>query len=172
MIAGRRRIIPLKHIADNILQVAIEMEQIGRTFYESLSAGCGDAEIASLAASLAKIEAEHIETFERMLNSLPSTQRGPKLSEEELLAASDELRKTIIPGARAVQKVVLTSDLFKALDMAIEMEIEAVAFYSGLASVTTGLDKAVMAGIVDEEKEHLRMLQEVRNLLSATKRDH
>ena len=155
---------------DNILQVAIEMEQLGRTFYESLSAGCGNAEIASLAASLALVEAEHIETFKLMRNALPSSQRGPKMTEEELFAAADELRNKLLPDAKTVHKAVMDSDVFKALDMAIEMETEAVAFYSGLASDIIGVD--VLSGIVNEEKEHLGMLREVRKLLSASKRDN
>jgi rubrerythrin len=120
--------ISLKISADTILQVAIEMEQLGRTFYESLSLGCKHAEIAALAMSLAKAEEEHIETFERMRNALPPHQRGPELAEKELFAASVELRKKILPDARAVIKVAQSSDIFKALDMAIEMETEAVAF--------------------------------------------
>ena len=155
---------------DNILQVAIEMEKIGRTFYESLSAGCGDAEIASLAASLALVEAEHIETFELMRNALPSSQRGLNVTEEDLFTAADELRKKFLPDAKTVQKAVLASDVFKALDMAIEMETEAISFYSGLASDIIGVDNAVLSGIINEEKEHLGMLREVRNLLFASKR--
>jgi rubrerythrin len=137
-----------------------------------LSLGCGNAEIAALATSMAKAEKEHVEAFERMRNALPPRQRGPKLNGKELFAATDGMRKIIMPGAKTVHKAVLTSDLFKALDMAIEMETEAVAFYSDLASDITGLDKAVLAGIVDEEKEHLSMLREVRALFSSSRPDH
>jgi rubrerythrin len=56
---------------------------------------------------------------------------------KELFAAAHELRNKIMPRARTVHKAILTSDLFKSLDMAIEMETEAVAFYSGLASDIT-----------------------------------
>lgn len=158
----------MKLTADNILQVAIEMEQHGRTFYESLSLGCGHVEIAALATTLAKAEKEHHETFERMRNALPPHQRGPKLTGKELFAAASELRKKIIPNSRAVHKAVQTADLFKTLDIAIEMETEAVAFYSGLASESNSLDNVVFAGIANEEKEHLSMLRKVRNLLSTS----
>ncbi|MSM40964.1 MAG: rubrerythrin family protein [Geobacter sp.] len=155
----------MKPTANNTLQIAVEMERLGRTFYESLALGCGHAEIAALATSLAKAEEEHIETFVRMRNALPPDQRGPKLADNELFAATEVLHKKIIPSAKAVHKAVQAPDLLKVLDMAIEMETRAVDFYSTLLYDVTGLDAAVMAEIVDEEKAHVRMLQEVRKLL-------
>ena len=77
-----------------------------------------------------------------------------------------------MPSARDVHQVVQTPDLLKALDMAIEMEAEAVAFYSGLASDITGFDNDILAGIVIEEKAHLSMLQKVRTLLPTSISDH
>jgi rubrerythrin len=158
----------MKLTANDILQVAIEMELYGQTFYESLALGCGHVEIAALATALAKAEKKHHEAFERMLNALPPHQRGPKLTEKDLFTAATDLRKKILPNARTVNKAVQTSDLFKTLDMAIEMETEAVAFYSGLVSESNSLDNAVLAGIANEEKAHLKMLQEVRVRLSTS----
>lgn len=152
--------------ANDILQVAIGMERLGRTFYESLSLGCGDEEIAALASSLAKCETEHIAAFERMRKALPPQQRGGELTEKELFAATVRLRNKIMPGAHQVLTVVQTADPAQALDMAIEMENEAVAFYAGLASGITGLDHAVLTAIADEEKAHLDMLKETRTLLT------
>jgi len=157
----------LKHTADYTLQVAIELEQRGRTFYESLALGCGNSGVAALATSLAKAEDEHIATFKRMRDALPEELRGPRLTDDELLAATEELRYKIMPNARTVLDVFLSSDLRKALDMAIEMEVEAVAFYSGLASGIANLDAAVLKGVANEEMEHLNMLRTMRNRLSA-----
>jgi rubrerythrin len=164
---GGRRKTTLKHSADYTLQVAIELERRGQTFYESLSLACGKSEIAAFASSIAKAEEEHIATFRRMRDALPKELCGPILTDEELLAATNELRIKIIPNAKTVREVVLASDLRKALDMAIEMEDQAVAFYSELASHIANLDAAVLRGVVNEEMEHLRMLREMRNLLSA-----
>lgn len=156
----------MKNSADHILQIAIELEHRGRTFYESLSLGCGDPKIATLATSLAKSEGEHITTFKRMQDALPEELRGPRLTGAELFAASEELRKIILPNAKAVSDMVLNSDLRKALNMAIEMETEAVAFYSGLASSSDKLDADVFKNIAIEETRHLNMLKEALKQLS------
>jgi rubrerythrin len=155
----------MKYAADHALQVAAEMERLGQTFYESLSAGCGNAGIAALAARLAKDEKQHVAIFKRMRDALPPVHRGPTLTEEELFAAAGELRNTIMPGAQAVRKVVLAADLSKALDMAIKMEAGVVAYYSGLASGIAGLDAVALTKVTDEEKGHLSMLQKQRGRL-------
>lgn len=156
----------MKYEADRALQVAIEMERLGQTFYESLASGCGDAGIAALATRLAKDEERHIAVFTRMWNALPPVHRGPPLTEQERFAAAGELRNKIMPDASAVREVALSPDLRKALDMAIEMEAAAVDYYTGLASGRAGLlDAAVLTGIANEEKAHLTMLQEQRERL-------
>lgn len=152
--------------ADIILQIAIDMEQAGETFYNSLSQGSGHAEISALAASLAKAEREHIVTFKQMRDAILPHQRGQRLTEKELFETSHELRKKVIPDARTVFEAVQSSDLLKTLDMAIEMESQAVAFY---ISYATSLDNAVFTGIITEEKEHLKTLLEVRRLFSEAK---
>jgi rubrerythrin len=157
----------LENTADYTLQVAIELERRGLTFYESLALGCGDSEVAALATSLAKAEEEHIATFKRMRDDLPRELHGPKLTEEELQAAAEELRNKIMPSAKTVLDVYISSDLGKALDMAIEMEVAAVAFYSGLSSAIDNLDAAVLKRVAHEEMEHLNMLRKMRKLHSA-----
>ncbi len=154
--------------ADHALQVAIRLERLGHLFYDSLSAGCGDAEIALLATALARDEDEHVRVFERMRAALSAAERGPELSEEELISAARNLRKRIIPSAHEVRQVVLSADILKALDMAIEMESSAVAYYTELASAACDTDKLVLLRMVEEERGHLEMLRQVRVLRSIT----
>jgi rubrerythrin len=148
--------------ADTILQVAIELERRGRTFYDSLAAGCGDKKIGTLAISLAKEEGEHILAFKQMLNSLPQEMHGAVLTGRELIEATDKLRRIIMPDAKTVRAAVLSSDLGKSLDMAIDMEKESIAFYSEVAPTVLELDATVFQAIVAEEKRHLDKLQKVR----------
>lgn len=155
----------MKYAADHVLQVAIEMERLGRTFYESLAAGCGDIDIEELATALAKDEGKHIDTLTRMRDALPSDQRSPKVPEKELFSSAKELRNKIMPSPKQIREAVLPSDLCKALDMAMEMESEAVAYYSDLASGMAGPDAVVLMSVADEEKKHVRALEERRQRL-------
>lgn len=155
----------MNYTADRALQIAVEMERFGQTFYESLAVGCGNAEIATLAATLAKSEESHAAFFKRMRESLPPSHRGPQLTEKELFEAARELRNKIIPNASSVREAVLAITPLKALDMAIKMEANAVAYYYGLTLGVDGLDATVLTKFVNEEKGHLRTLQDCREQL-------
>lgn len=148
---------------DHALQIAIQMEQLGLAFYEALAAGCGQPEIARLAGALAKAELTHVQTFKQMLSHLPADQRGQKLTEEQLVSAVKEWRDAILPTATEVRRVVLHGDIIEVLDMAIEMEANAIAFYSDLASSAIDKDAAVLTSMAAEERKHLSLLQEQRS---------
>lgn len=150
----------MNYAADQVLQIGMELEQRGKVFYEALSEGCGDTSIAALARALAKDEVRHIETFRQMREALPPDRRGPPMSVKQLTAAVDDLRRRIIPSSADVCEVALPGDIGKALEMAIQMEATAVAYYSGLASGAAGSDAAVFAAMAEEEKNHLRKLEE------------
>jgi rubrerythrin len=152
----------MPHPADRALQIAVELERLGQTFYESLAQGCGDAVIAALASDLARAEKHHVAFFARMLEALPPELRGPKLTEQELFDAVNEARADIIPGPAKVRDAVLETELTKALDLAIDMESKAVAYYTSQSFGAKGIDSAALARIAEEEKKHLKVLQERR----------
>ena len=155
----------MQYEADRTLQVAVELERLGKTFYESLAAGCGNKEIAALAVKLAKDEENHVALFKRMREMLPPLHQGPKLTEEELFAASKELRDKIMPDAATVRAAVTAADPTKALDMAIAMEAHAVSYYTNLALSVKGLDAEILRNFVKEEYEHLNTLRARRQRL-------
>lgn len=146
------------HNVDHALQVAIEIEKMGKTFYESLASGCGDSRIAALAAELAKAETSHIGFFKRMLSELSSPIRGPQLTPRELYEAAKELHVEIMPDPLVVRNTVLTSDIKKALEMAIDMESASVSYYTQLSLNTTPEDAEIMTRIIEEENDHLETL--------------
>lgn len=152
----------MTHPTDRALQIAVEMERLGQTFYESLAQGCCDAAIAALASDLAKAEKQHVAIFGRMLEALPPGLRGPKLTEQELFDAVNELRADIMPAPVKVRDAVLESELTKALDLAIDMESKAVAYYTSQSFAAKGIDSAALSRIAEEEKKHLKVLRERR----------
>ena len=152
--------------ADYLLQVAIDLERQGKIFYETLALGCGNREIAALAVSLARAEEQHAETFKRMREALPEDQRGRILSEAELRRVTEEVRREMMPDAIWVRDIVLNPDLFKALEMATEMERDSVRFYSELGHRLAASDAVTLMAIAAEEQDHLDKLERARELLS------
>jgi rubrerythrin len=151
---------------DHTLQVAEELERLGKTFYESFAAVCDNSRIAALAASLANAEKQHISLFRQMRETLPLHLRGRQLTGEELDAAAQELFGAIIPDAGTVRMAVMASGLRTALDMAIALEIRAAACYATIAAgMAGGEHTGALALLVEEEKEHCAILTEDRQRL-------
>jgi len=145
-------------LADYALQVAIQMENLGHTFYESLAAGRGDWKISLVAVKLAEDELEHLRIFENMRNALPADQRGPKMTNDQITAAAGKFYKLILPTASEVRRVALGSDRKEVLQMAIKMETDSIAYYKNLLSAV-GKEAAILKKVIDEEKKHILTLR-------------
>jgi rubrerythrin len=148
----------MAHSADYTLQIAMQMERLGQTFYESMAAGSGSPQITAVATMLAEQEKKHLWTFERMYHSIPLEQCGPKLTEDQISTTAGKYFKLILPTADEVRKVALSGDTASALQMAIQMETDSIAFYSSLTPAVTS-DVAVLKAIIDEEKKHMTILR-------------
>ncbi len=146
-------------LADYAIQVAIQMENLGHTFYESLAAGAGDWNISLVAGKLAEDELKHLQIFENMRNSLPAGERGPDLSEEQAIAAANKFHKLILPTAHEVQTVVLSGNRKEVLQMAMKMEVDSIAYYKSLLSAV-GKDVSILKTVIDEEKKHIVTLKD------------
>jgi rubrerythrin len=152
------------YLADYALQVAVQMEQLGHTFYESLAAGAGNAQVSALAYKLATDEIRHLNTFEDMRNSLPADQRAPKMTEDQIAAAAAKFHKLILPSAQDVHQVAIGGDILKALEMAMKMESDSIAYYSSLIS-TVGKGVSVLKAVIKEENKHLDSIRVYRKQL-------
>lgn len=147
--------------ADQALLVAIEMERLGTTLYESL-ASCTEPDTAKIARLLANEERRHAASFQRLRDQLPGEKRGPDLSESELSASARKLRNILLPTTDKVRQVALNGSFLEALDMAIEMEHQAVDFYSNVLAKADGDYASVVAEIVSEETRHRGTLEKLR----------
>ena len=146
---------------DLTMQIAEVLERHEQTFYESLAAQCINADITAMVTPLAKAEEQHLSAFKRMREAQPPLNRCRQCTDEELYAAAHEVYGIIFPDASKIHTTRSSSDIRKALDLAITMETQSAAFYTSLA-VINGPNTAVLSRLAEEEKEHLRILTEQR----------
>jgi rubrerythrin len=154
----------MSYSADNALQIAMQMERLGLTFYNSLAARCSDTQIVALAVKLADDEKKHLWKFERMYHSIPLERCGPKLTEDQLAADAGKFYKLILPTADEVSSVATSGDMVKVLAMAMQLEADAIAYYLSMTPASKE-ETAIIRGIAEEEKKHLALLREQRNHL-------
>jgi len=143
--------------SQDVFEMALRMEKIGKDFYEALATASDDEAVRQFCAKAAADEAKHYETFCWMREHLK--RRGTKAALDAVRAHRLEclVKEQIQPDAAAVQKVALGGCLKDALAMAIAMEQDAVKFYQGLLGVRPELAEPLKA-IIEEENGHLRDL--------------
>ena len=144
-----------------VLQLAVEMERTGQGFYEALAGGCDDRRVASLCLRLAKEEAAHCSTFQKMLANASSAAPGRTLSDEQTLAAHELAKSHVIPDPEEVRKVGLGGHAKDAVAMAIGMEKDAIQFYTHMRPFVPGADAQIFA-IIEQERRHLESLMGLR----------
>ena len=152
----------MKYEADHALQVAMQMEKLGKSFYETLASCCDNKKVAQLAASLATAEEQHLESFEQMRQNLPAAERGPRMTEEDQYRTAAEIRGQILPTVADIRKMAMGSDAVATIDIAIKMERDAVLYYTKMAATVGGSDLTVMNKIIDAERSHVEVLQKHR----------
>jgi len=147
--------------ADELLKMAMEMERIGRDFYLTLGPACDRTEVTRICAALARQEAEHRETFQKMRRSLLGAKADKATALSDATAAAELMRRQILPTPQEVRKVALGGRLLDALDMAIQMEKGAIAFYGRMVELVPGQADAV-SPILQAERSHLQQLLDIK----------
>lgn len=150
---------------DEVFQIAVEVEESGRVFYESLASGAHSEEISAACRNLAAQELSHKRLFQRMHEAYGRKWPTRKMSEGELAAAEAEFRREMIPDPAEVRKVALHGTVAEALDMAIGMEENSIRFYSTLVPGTPKADAEAIQMIIREEVEHKKTLIYLRGNL-------
>jgi len=152
--------------ANEIFQIAMELEQTGQVFYEALAIGCGNDRVAALCRRLAKQEVDHYNTFKAMREALVSGPDVTPLTGDDLDFAQALVSDRIIPSPDEARKVAATGGVAEALDLAIRLEKDSVLFYGGIAGAVGAKNAGAIAGIVAEEKRHVRDLLEARKMFA------
>ncbi len=150
---------------DEILQIAMELEETGQVFYEAVAAGCGNEAVARLCRRLAQQEIDHYNTFKRMREELPARSASRPLNWQELGFVQDLVNKRVIPDPAQAVSLAREGSLAKTLELAIRMENDSVKFYTELLGASEGEDAQTLKRIIAEENKHAQDLLAARRSL-------
>ncbi|MBP8645569.1 MAG: ferritin family protein [Syntrophobacteraceae bacterium] len=149
--------------AAEVFQIAVEIEENGRTFYEKAQALVDDPEVKKLFSDLALEEISHKKKFEEFKAQLPSGLAAPTVSDpqQELdlyikMMADQHIFRTDKEMQEHISKIKTTVD---ALRMAIQFEKDSVLFFLSMQEATCeGKGRDLVSLLVKEEQEHVRRL--------------
>jgi rubrerythrin len=153
--------------ADEIFEMAEQIERNGEEFYRKMAESISDAQVSQLFLDLAAMEAEHEKVFASMRADLADQEQKPTVFDPEgeaalYLRAIADLQ---VFGRKEKKDFILSGDLpeqdriQKILRAAIGLEKESIVFYLGMKElVPENLGKKRIDNIIKEEMGHIRLL--------------
>jgi rubrerythrin len=149
--------------AAEVFQIAIEIEENGKVFYEKAQQLIPDAEVKALFADLATQEVEHKKRFEMLKAQLPQAAGAATVSDpnDELYAYLRMMadQHVFVSGAALAEQLAQIKTGTDALKLAIQFEKDSVLFFLSMQDATCD-DKGrdLIQLLVKEEQEHLKRL--------------
>ena len=150
------------YTGDEIFQMAMEMEETGEVLYEAMAAAARNDAVSNLCRRLAGQEREHYKVFERMRRSLP-TGRPARWEAVEFDQAL--INDRIVPDPGEALRIASSGSLTETLELAIQLERDAVSFYSDMLKCVEAGDAEAVGRIIDEERRHAEELLIARRSL-------
>jgi rubrerythrin len=136
----------------SIWKLAKDMEKEGKAYYAKLAAASKNPEIATIFTFLAKEEAVHLKTFEKMEKGMKVASR---LTSEPTVKALKLFGKMAAKSRIAAEK----ESAAKAYKEALAMEKQAVKYYSGMMKKCNTIQKTILSLIIEEEKKHVVLME-------------
>ncbi len=143
--------------ADDVFEMAEQMERTGARFYREASDRIDDAEKKELLLGLAQMEDEHEKTFASLRTRLKESEKGATIFDPE--GESERYLRAFADTRVFFKKQIDPSSLEQILKAAIEAEKDSIVFYLGVKDlVPEGMGRSELDGIIREEMAHIHNL--------------
>jgi rubrerythrin len=143
--------------ADDIFEMAEQMERNGIKFYTTAAESVSDNDAKSLLLEFADMEREHEKIFSEMRKELSSDEKQSTVFDPEGDAA--HYLRALADTRVFFDKKIDVSSLENILKDAIQAEKDSIVFYLGMKeAVPQDLGKGRLDNIIKEEMGHIRML--------------
>ena len=143
--------------ADEIFEMAEQMERNGEKFYKSAADTIDDEAHKKLLLELAVMEVDHEKTFKAMRSDLKAAEKSATVFDPEGEAAL--YLRALVDTRVFFEKKVDVSSMEKVLKAAIEAEKDSIVFYLGMKNaVPEKLGQDRIEAIIKEEMGHIRLL--------------
>ena len=154
---------PITFSADEIFEIAEEMERNGAKFYRKAAKKASDDQTKQLLLNMADMEEGHLKTFQKMREELSDSDKEPTAFDPDnegvlyLQAVADSRG---YEGRKSPDEELSGNETIKEIiEIALNSEKEAVVFYFGLKSlVPPGLGRDKVEAIIVEELSHTTSL--------------
>jgi len=153
----------ISYNADEIFEMAQQIERNGASFYRKAAEGIPDASQKKKLLDLATMEDTHLVTFTKMRDALTEADRQSMVSDpyDEAALYLQSIADGYVFDIKTDPAELLTGkeNLAEILNMAIGLEKDSIVFYIGIrAKVPERLGKDKIDRIIAEEMKHVAQL--------------
>jgi rubrerythrin len=157
-IEGGKKQMPLL-TGDEIIEIAVRLEEEGETFYNSAAEGTATPELKVLFKELAIQEQYHRRAFQQMGRELPQLALSDEQWEQFQAYTGALLEQRIFAKPEgALAKAAGAQDEAEALHAVLGFEKETLQFYRELRGAVRGADRQTVDRIIGEEEHHIQRL--------------
>ena len=152
-----------------LVDIALGIERNGVVYYSSLAESTTDASLKDAYNYLANMERNHIETFQKMLDSVGKyqpTYAGEDEAEYELYLKALVDSAVFTNDEVARQMAQRASGWAEAIQMALGAEKDSILFYNEMRELVPERERPVVDRIINEEKSHIRLLSDLKKKLA------
>lgn len=158
---------PVHFTGREILDVAVQIEKNGVKFYTDASKAFKNAKIRAIFQDLAHEETMHIKVFSDLVKPLPESapygEYAPYMEEaSEYLNALANSEVFTKPEEGSKLSLTVRSEK-EAVEYAIQMEKDSLLFYLEMKQMIRKKDKEIVDKLIEQEKNHLSRLTEIKN---------
>lgn len=160
---------PVHFTGKEVLDMAVRIEENGMKFYADASKAAKSHQLKDLFHALSEEEGTHIKMFLELKKILvgddPSAGFDPYLEDAQQYLksmADTEVFTNPEAGKEAARSL---KDEKEAISMAIGMEKDSLLFYYELERMIRERDRKVIESLIEQEKDHVRKLTNLQNLL-------
>jgi rubrerythrin len=155
----------INYSACEIIKVAVEIEKNGFQFYTEAANLTRSNSVSELFRGLAREEIQHQAFFEGLAKLIPcKADDGTTPPDEYLSAIADASILQQKRGLKLIAEKRLTDQ--EALDIAVQVEKNAILYYTELLRFVTEKEKGMVEELVAEEKRHLTKLTSIAKNLT------
>lgn len=143
--------------ADDIFEMAEQLERNGAKFYRTAADQVGDDSAKAFLTKLAEMEDDHEKTFAQMRKELSAPEKASTVFDPEGDAV--HYLKALADTRVFFQKEIDTSSMEAILKDAITAEKDSIVFYLGMReAVPEEMGQSRLDDIIKEEMGHIRLL--------------
>ena len=151
-----------------VFQIAMELEETGRVFYETAAEATNNRAVADICKKLAEEEGKHHQRLKTMGEELVRRPPSRPLTWDELHFAQLLIEERVLPDPEAAVEAASGGKAQDILDIALRLEKDSLLLYYELLGEVDSKDSPAVQQIIKEEQTHVRNLTEAKRNLSSS----